>query len=260
MEKQKQSGLGIASLILGIVGLISCCIIIGIIPCIIGLILGIIALSDKKYSHGTAIAGVVCSGLGIFLFVIVLLVGIFSPEDKNTETNSDSQIVQSQSEENKEIIIESEIQTESKIETEIEEKELSEEEYKSLCEELYYDDVFFGKEDLENKYVKLHLFLTSKQFFTADTILYSDSWKKYNDKYNLKRDLFECSVLRENADSYAGKGKIDLWFSENYELDANNYKTGEKVIVYAQVISWSNNTWDGYNSVTVIPKYIESEK
>ena len=52
----------------------------------------------------------------------------------------------------------------------------------------------------------------------------------------------------------------NMWFSDNFGLDPDEYKTGQKIIVYAQVISWSNNTWDGYNSVTIIPKYIEMEK
>ena len=40
-------------------------------------------------------------------------------------------------------------------------QELSEEEYKNACIELFYDDVFFGKENLEGKLVKLHLFVSS---------------------------------------------------------------------------------------------------
>lgn len=283
MDKKKQSGLGIASLVLGIIGLISCCIIIGIIPCIIGLILGIIALKDKQYSHETAIAGVVCCGLGVFLFVILLFVGIMSPTNTNTDTEQNTQteeIQSEQTEQHSQSIIETELEvieseileevnknTETETETETEKEtdteiktELTEQEYKSLCEELYYDDVFFGETDLEGKYVKLHLFLTEKQYFTSDTMLYNDTWKDYNEKYSLKRDLFECSVLRADSNSYVGKGKIKLWFSEKFELEPNDYSSGEKIIVYAQVISWSNNTWDGYNSVTIIPKYIEMEE
>lgn len=44
----KQSGFGIASLILGIVGLVFSCFIVGIIPAFLGLIFAIIALCQKN--------------------------------------------------------------------------------------------------------------------------------------------------------------------------------------------------------------------
>ena len=134
-------------------------------------------------------------------------------------------------------------------------KELTEEEYKALCEELYYDEVFFGDDNLEGKYVKLHLMLSEKYYFTNDD-MYMQTWKEINDKYSLNRDFFKCCVLREEENSYVGR-QINMWFSNENGIDPNNYDVGNKVTVYAEVISWSNNTWDGYNSVTIIPKYIE---
>ena len=52
----KQSGFGIASLILGIVGLVFSCFIVGIIPAFLGLIFAIIALCQKNTKNGMAIA------------------------------------------------------------------------------------------------------------------------------------------------------------------------------------------------------------
>lgn len=43
----KQSGFGIASLILGIVGLVFSCFIVGIIPAFLGLIFAIIAFAKR---------------------------------------------------------------------------------------------------------------------------------------------------------------------------------------------------------------------
>ena len=136
-------------------------------------------------------------------------------------------------------------------------KEYTEEEYKSVCQELYYDDVFFGKKDLEGEYVKLHLMLSEKYYFTSKDAS-SSTFQKYNTKYNLNTDFYKCCVLREGDNSYVGK-QINMWFSNNLSLNPNKYHTGEKVIVYAEVINWSDNTWDGFNSVTIIPKYIETE-
>ena len=135
-------------------------------------------------------------------------------------------------------------------------KELTEDGYKSQCKELFYDEIFFGKEDLENQYVKLHLFLSEKYYFTTDDY-HRDDFKRYNDEYNLNKDFYKCCVIHKGTNSYAGQ-QINMWFSNN-TFNPSDYKTGQKIVVYAKVISWSNNTMNGYNKVTIIPKYIEME-
>ena len=74
MEK-KQSGLAIASLVLGIIGLLSSCIVVGIVPCMIALVLAIITLTKKDVKHGLATTGLICSaiGIGIFVFMFVIV-------------------------------------------------------------------------------------------------------------------------------------------------------------------------------------------
>ena len=95
MEEKRTSGLGIASLILGIIGLLLSCLAIGIFPCIIALILAIIGITNKKTKNGTCIGGLVCSviGIGIFL-IVVLLIGCSSDSDsvKKVENTSSKQI------------------------------------------------------------------------------------------------------------------------------------------------------------------------
>lgn len=77
---KKKQGLAIASLILGIVGLTICCCL-GIIPGIIGLILGIIAVSSKQQDgKGMAIGGIITSALAI-LVNIILIVALVNDED-----------------------------------------------------------------------------------------------------------------------------------------------------------------------------------
>lgn len=70
----KQSGLGIASMILGIISILTACIAFGIVPGIVGAILAIIALCQKDKKHGTAIAGLTCSIIGIIIFAIMALI------------------------------------------------------------------------------------------------------------------------------------------------------------------------------------------
>lgn len=95
MEEKKTIGLGIASLILGIIGMLLSCLAIGIFPCIIALILAIIGLTNKNTKNGTCIGGLVCSVIGIGIFLIfVLLIGSSSDSDsvKKVENTSSKQI------------------------------------------------------------------------------------------------------------------------------------------------------------------------
>lgn len=77
-------GMAIASLVLGIASLLFCCCfsVITLVPAAVGLILGIIDLKKNHFS-GLALAGVICSAIGLlfgllFLFLTVTL--IVSPE------------------------------------------------------------------------------------------------------------------------------------------------------------------------------------
>lgn len=70
----KQSGFGVASLVLGILGILLSCVGVGIFPAILGIIFAIIGLVSKNRKHGTAIAGLICSIIGIVIFVFALLV------------------------------------------------------------------------------------------------------------------------------------------------------------------------------------------
>ena len=75
------NGMGIASLILGICSIaICCCYGVGVVPAIIGLILGI--LQNKKNANGIATAGIVLGIIGILLNVVWLIyMIIFLSED-----------------------------------------------------------------------------------------------------------------------------------------------------------------------------------
>lgn len=88
--KTEGSGLAVASLVLGIVGFILTFVVIGIIPAIIGLIFGIIALATKKPKKGMSIAGIVLSTLSILMFVgIMSLVPSENNDDNVAEVQED---------------------------------------------------------------------------------------------------------------------------------------------------------------------------
>lgn len=91
MEAQKtQSAFGIASLILGIVGILTVCIIIGIVPAILGLVFAIVGICPKNKKHGIAIAGLICSSVGIGLYVIYIFFAflIVGSDSSNVDTNT----------------------------------------------------------------------------------------------------------------------------------------------------------------------------
>ncbi|WP_337060137.1 DUF4190 domain-containing protein [Kineococcus sp. G2] len=76
-----RNGAGLASLILGIVGLLLCWFLgIGIVPGIIGLILGIVGMKRAKRgeatNRGVAIAGVVTSVLAVLASAVFLAITI----------------------------------------------------------------------------------------------------------------------------------------------------------------------------------------
>lgn len=132
---------------------------------------------------------------------------------------------------------------------------LSYEEYKNNCVEMFYDDIFFGEENLKGRRLKLNGFISQKMFFTADAYLPSLT-SELIEYHGLKRDFFKSCILRKDTDSYVGRS-INVVFAERHGLSANDYKSGSRIVMYGEVIHWSDNTVDGFNSVWFVPKYID---
>lgn len=74
---QGSKGLGIASMVLGIVSLVLCCFVpwVPLILGLVGLILGGVAIAKKMPGKGMAIAGLVCSIITVVLYVITMIAG-----------------------------------------------------------------------------------------------------------------------------------------------------------------------------------------
>lgn len=70
-------GLGVASMVLGILSILfSCCFYYIAFPCgIIGLLLGAVAIKKNNSGKGMAVAGVVLSIISLALAVITIIVG-----------------------------------------------------------------------------------------------------------------------------------------------------------------------------------------
>lgn len=179
---------------------------------------------------------------------LLLLVGCSSDDETKTAITStqSSETGQTQT---------SEGNTDETVKEWVDTSTLSEEEYKALCKQMYYDEVFFGDEDLEGQLVKINVFVSEEYYFTNDD-MYNESINAIYFDNNLYRDFLKCCVLREGTNSYVGE-QITVFFSQDFGLNPSDYEPGDKIIIYAQVIAHSTNTWDGYNIVKVIPKYVE---
>lgn len=135
------------------------------------------------------------------------------------------------------------------------EKELSLNEFMDLCQEKYYDD-FFKYYTKVGEYVKVYAMVSDKyKYSSSDT--FGILTKDITDKYNLEMNCVVCSVLHEetkndNIPSYFGK-HIYVALEKYYAYNINQFKQGQKIIVYGEVIK---NT----NGFFILPKYIQWEE
>lgn len=86
----KQSGFGVASLIIGIISLVFSCVGVGIVG-IVGIILSIVAFTQKDRKKGTAIGGIITSAIAFIISLAVILAGgsmiSSDQEDKASDSN-----------------------------------------------------------------------------------------------------------------------------------------------------------------------------
>ena len=99
-NEKKQSGLGIAGMILGIVAIVTSCIVLGGLFGTIGLILSIITLTNKNNKKGMAIAGIILNIIGIAIAMAVLISSVINNQSTAPSVSNESSVSASTSEEN----------------------------------------------------------------------------------------------------------------------------------------------------------------
>lgn len=129
---------------------------------------------------------------------------------------------------------------------------MSENEYKTQCEEFYNDD-FFDNEPSVNQFVKFEGFISGRYEYT-NTSTIGIIIEDVRDKYDLDKRYLGCCVMhKETKDdaipSYVGDS-LYLLFNNDYSLNFDNYKEGQKIYVYGQIIQNKNGIW-------IMPKYID---
>lgn len=140
--KEKESGaLSILAFVLSLIGAVFSFIIVGVVLCIAGLIIGIIALIQES-KKGFAIGGIACSLLGILICLVMVSV-IFDSSETTEELSEETISVPA---------------SESFDNSRSEEKTISETEEDSYPEpviDLYYAELFDSDDIYDGKYVRV---------------------------------------------------------------------------------------------------------
>lgn len=132
---------------------------------------------------------------------------------------------------------------------------LSEREYKDMCEE-YYNDDFFKDTPENHAYVKFYGFTGNKYKYSASDIqgiLVED----ITDEYNLERNCIGCTVMHEStkndtSPSYFGDS-IYIMFEKDGKFKFDDMMSGKYITVYGEIIQ-------NKNGIYILPKYIEYTK
>ena len=199
--------------------------------------------------------------VGFFIFLLLLL--LLSVFLNNSRDEKDKALL-NQTEKQSEISsiptteIVSETQSEVSTENINDYSDLSEDDYKAQCVQMYHDDIFFSENDLEGQLVKVDLFLEEPYTFTAKSS--RDSLTvDFIEKNNVQKDYFMCGVKRDSESlSYVG-GQLELYFTNNSNLNCQDYSTGQHLTVYGQIVGYTkgNDTWKGYAHCELVAKYID---
>lgn len=184
-KKSKQSGLGIAGMVIGIIAILLSCLMIGGILGVIGLILSIIGISEKSSGKGMAIAGI---ALNIISIIIAAFIFMSPSSDFETKTN------QKKSEEN--------LSSEKKeIESESEQK-----------------SEFFVGDLVETSDLKI-LFLSAEEYISDNEFIQP---KEGNIFYKMEFEFENISDSDKNVSSYNFNCYADDYDMEQHYMDGTD--------------------------------------
>lgn len=119
--------------------------------------------------------------------------------------------------------------------------------FKDGCREFEYDDLFFGDYDIEGRKVKINLMVLS---------LAQDNTDPYSPVKCLR-----CGAERKTdsgISTYVG-GELYLYDNRS-NPNITEFKEGDKLTVYGEIVNYNYNTWDGYNNFGIKAKIIEKTK
>lgn len=249
MQSEKK-GMAIASMILGIIGLLLSVVGIGLFPAIAALILGIIVIVKKRFGRRMAITGIAAATVGIALVIIILIIvtansGTKESAKKDTiESNVTNDPGQSATQEPSKIlntqedkIDESEASRSDNTFQVGESLELKDERLTYLsCDENYTPDNQFAQPKSGNKIVRLE--------FEYDNI-----------------GQIDRSISFYSFTGYADGYKVDPWYYADDDINGT-ISSGKKVkgAVYFEVpkdakeitVEYDMNLWTSKKAIFLV--------
>ena len=154
MDKKNYSVISIVSLIAGVIGMLTTCLFVGIIPCIAGLVLSIISFFEKGTKKILSVIGMVCSIIGIVLFII--LMAIPSEDTDKTKKSEENKTEVSATEIPKETQKPKEKATAKPTEKQKTKKQIKNE-YISSCKEYSHKKILRKPDDYTDKKIKVRV-------------------------------------------------------------------------------------------------------
>ena len=205
MEQKQGNGLGTASLVIGIISLLLSCCYGGVIG-VVGIILGVIAISKNNSQKGTAIGGIVTSAiaLAITIFMVILGVSILdsignsssdTPKKVSTTNSSDTS---SDSTDEKDDANNEETTNEFKVGDVVETDTLR---ISFLSVKDYKSDNEFTQPKKGNKFIKAQFEFENTG--DSDEYISSYDFKAYADSYAIDQTYFS----EDSLDATLSKGK-----------------------------------------------------
>ena len=247
-QNQKKNGvIGVLALVFGIIGMLSSCAVVGILPAIIGVIFGIIGIATKN-RKGMSIAGLVCGCIGVFIFVIAFSLIGDSGSSNSSNVEESTQIVseiESKSEneadakndskdDSKSESTEKKEDKEDKKESSKPKKEKSEKairkEFIDSCEELNYKKIARNPDDYIGKNFKVNVQISS---ISEETWLTDSYMKAYTDDgsgYYFDKMIYIFDDQDENSSYYLKvleDDVITVYGTFEGMEDTKNYLNGE---------------------------------
>ena len=247
-QNQKKNGvIGVLALVFGIIGMLSSCAVVGILPAIIGVIFGIIGIATKS-RKGMSIAGLVCGCIGVFIFVIAFSLMGDSDSSNSSNVEESTQIVseiESESEngidtkndskdDSKSESTEKKKDKDDKKESSKPKKEKSEKairkEFIDSCEELNYKKIARNPDDYIGKNFKVNVQISS---ISEETWLTDSYMKAYTDDgsgYYFDKMIYIFDDQDENSSYYLKvleDDVITVYGTFEGMEDTKNYLNGE---------------------------------
>ena len=167
-QPKKKNTIGILSLILGIAGMLLSCVIVGIVPAIASVVLGIIGIV-KNNGKGQSIAGIVCGIIGILIFLFALIISGTTDTGSVADTQQQTEAVSGQMKEpNDSKSSESEKKDTKKSE------EQMQKEFIDSCQEFDYKKIARNPDD----YIGQNFKVTVQIYSKSEGGLFTESYMK----------------------------------------------------------------------------------